>query len=280
MSVRKKSSTTRLPQTLRDELEGVPGNDHSRTRYPSKPKISRKEARKEQRQNRKKSKSQYFSAGNANKRNAEQEEHDESPQRKKAKLGLHDVVPKPKPTPETKSPKVKKLAEKVTPKSVTPRTLPRIPDQKRDDDDAYIAYLEAKLGYAKGVKRKKPVEDDDLLDFADTLVDPRDEPGVDLNNVDDDVDDEFSDGLGDMVDEDLESQRSGSDDLEYDDDEWDGLDCAGGGEVSNVPEPPLTVQENTTRYVPPHLRNKQNATDKPSESMIRLSKQLKGLLNR
>ncbi|KAH0585267.1 hypothetical protein H2248_008510 [Termitomyces sp. 'cryptogamus'] len=283
MSVRKKSSTTRLPQTLREELEGVPGNDRSRTRYPYRPKISRKEARKEQRRNRKKSKSQYFSAGNANKRNAEQEEHDESPQRKKAKLGQHDVVPKPKPTPETKSPKVKKLAEKVTPKSVTPRTLPRIPDQRRDDDDAYIAYLEAKLGYAKGVKRKKLVEDDgldDLLDFADTLVDPRDEPSIHLNNVDDDVDDELSDELGDMVDEDLESQRSGSDDLEYDDDEWDGLDCAGGGEVSNVPEPPLTVQENTTRYVPPHLRNKQNATDKPSESMIRLSKQLKGLLNR
>ncbi|KAG6862500.1 hypothetical protein C0995_000047 [Termitomyces sp. Mi166 len=286
MSVRKKSSTTRLPQTLREELEGSVGNDHPRTRYPSRPKISRKEARKEQRQNRKKNKAEYFSAGNAyNKRSAEQEEHDASPQRKKAKLDQPDV---PKPVPETKPPTVKKKPiEKVAPQPVAPR----IPDRRRDEDDAYIAYLETKLGYTKGTKRKKPAEDDgldgksfpDLLDFADTLVNPQDED--EDAGMDDDVNDDVGDELdNDMDDDDLKSPSGGSESLEDDNDEWHGLGDAEGDEedreVSNPPEILPRAHENPTRYVPPHLRNKENAKEKPSESMIRLSRQLKGLLNR
>ncbi|KAG6900792.1 hypothetical protein C0993_000111 [Termitomyces sp. T159_Od127] len=176
MPARTKSSTTRLPQTLREELEGVSGayinqqkvgmehnpisgNDHPRTKNPCRPKVSRREARKEQRQSRKKNKAKYFSANAYNKRHAE-EEHHESPQRKKAKLDQPDNAPKhgPKPTSESKAFKVKdKSVEKVH-KPVAPR----IQGLRKHEDDAYITYLEAKLGYTKGAKRKKPAEDDGL----------------------------------------------------------------------------------------------------------------------
>lgn len=176
MPGRKKSSTTRLPQTLREELEGVSGaytnrqvvckdhqpisgNDHPRTKYPSRRKVSRKEARKEQRQNRKKTKAEYFSGNSGNKRHAGQEEHHESPQRKKAKLDQSDVPPKhPKLTTEAKALKVK---DKPVKKVFQP-VISQIPDPRRHEDDAYITYLETKLGYTKGAKRKKPAEDDGI----------------------------------------------------------------------------------------------------------------------
>ncbi|KAG6896315.1 hypothetical protein C0992_009105 [Termitomyces sp. T32_za158] len=266
MPARKKSSTTRLPQTLREELEGVSGNDHPRSKYPSRPKVSRREARKEQRQNRKKNKAEYFS-GNAHKRHAEQEEHHESPQRKKAKLVQPDVAPKhaTKTTPEAKAIKVKDRPVEKVPKPVAP-----VLDPRRHEDDAYITYLEGKLGYTKGTKRKKPAEDDGL--DGKPCVD--EDQGTDMDYELDDV----------TVHEDFDSQSSSSDDSKYDEDEWSGLfDPEGEEEEKEViisPEPSPRVQENVTHYVPPHLRNKENANEKSSESMTRLSRQLKGLLNR
>ncbi|KAG6910848.1 hypothetical protein DXG01_007164 [Tephrocybe rancida] len=292
MPPRQKTSTTRLPQTLQEELIGASGNDHPRTRYTPRPKVSRKEARKEERQNRKKKKAKYFSAGQAHNKRRAEDDHDDSPQRKKAK---HEppsatvVKPTPeakrdppnaaaKPAPSTKAPTVKK---KTPLEKMVTKSAPRIPDRKADEDDSYIAYLEAKLGYAKGAKRKKSTEDDgldDLLDFADTLVDPQGE----------DEDEEMDDGLDDeMSEKDMQSEESGSElgseNDEDEDDEWHGLDNESDDaeeEGSETAELLPLAQENATRYVPPHLRNKEPVDVKPSESMIRLSRQLKGLLNR
>ncbi|KAG6900793.1 hypothetical protein C0993_000112 [Termitomyces sp. T159_Od127] len=91
-------------------------------------------------------------------------------------------------------------------------------------------------------------------------------------------------GITDHEDLDSQSSSSGSEYSKYDEDEWSGLvDLEGeedGKEVIVSPERSPVAQGNITHYVPPHLRNKENANEKSSESMTRLSRQLKGLLNR
>ncbi|KAG6856902.1 hypothetical protein H0H87_012483 [Tephrocybe sp. NHM501043] len=310
-AARQKTSTTRLPQSLQEELDEVSGgrtyslyslgnntisgNDHPRTKSKFRPKITRKEARKEERLNRKKHKAEYFSAGQVHNKRRAEEDHEQSPQRKKAKRDQPNVAVTLAPSLKHKSPKAvakptidaKPLPTKKTTaleKLATKSSAPRIPDRKADEEDAYISYLEAKLGYTKGEKRKKPSDDDgldDLLDFADTLVDPL-AGGGDDEEIGDEDDNDLNE-----EEEDLESQPSGSESGSegYEDDEWRGLDDdADGNEeeedvASDAPEL-LPPQETATRYFPPHLRNKELANEKPSESMLRLSRQLKGLLNR
>ncbi|KAF8071844.1 hypothetical protein FPV67DRAFT_1482904 [Lyophyllum atratum] len=296
MPVRKKTSTTRLPQTLREEIDGSTGNDHHRIH--SRPKVSRKEARKEERLNRKKHKAEYFSSAPTwNKRPAE-EDHAESPERKRAK---HDVVA---PTAEAvirshstvpvKSIKAEastKLTLAPTEKKKKTRTpleklaAPRIPDRKGDEEDAYISYLEAQLGYAKGGKKKKPIEDDgldDLLDFADTLIyrDKEGEVGMDDARLEDQMEDQEVEDDQMSSDEELESEgtdlESGATDEENDG--WQGIGEESEGDAT--PELIASAREGTTRYIPPHLRDNEGADEKNSEAMIKLSRQLKGLLNR
>ena len=61
-------------------------------------------------------------------------------------------------------------------------------------------------------------------------------------------------------------------------DEWGGINA----ETSDDDEAPEWLEPEplkpTTAYVPPHLRAKSD--DVPSEAVIRLTRQLKGLLNR
>lgn len=105
--------------------------------------------------------------------------------------------------------------------------------------------------------------------------------------------------LDDIMDS--HSSSSESECSKYDEDEWPGLDNPEEEEESKEilisSELLPAAQENSrclihmrnemslppipaTRYVPPHLRNKENANERSSESMTRLSRQLKGLLNR
>ncbi|KAI4520132.1 hypothetical protein K525DRAFT_204430 [Schizophyllum commune Loenen D] len=201
--VRQQSGGIRLPQSILDEINGTSVEQSRGRGHGSKSKLSRKEARKQEREGRKQRKAQYFSAAhaaNSVKRRAE-DDHVDSPKRKKAKTDSGAAPPTPaararkkdgdatsakgkvtsekKTTPapdkkvkekKAKDPKkpsaLAKLAGETSKKSskVTPRS------RVEADEDNYIAYLESKLGL-KGDKKKKsnPEEDDgldDLLDFA------------------------------------------------------------------------------------------------------------------
>jgi nucleolar MIF4G domain-containing protein 1 len=66
--------------------------------------------------------------------------------------------------------------------------------------------------------------------------------------------------------------------------EWDGI---GDLEEDIDPvesTPPMLVDTETvlhaTRYIPPQLRNRSEKGDQPSEALVQLSRQIKGLLNR
>jgi nucleolar MIF4G domain-containing protein 1 len=149
---------------------------------------SRKELRKQERTGVKQRKAEFFSAQRTSKRGAE-EEHTDSPQRKKVKFAP-EVVSKPTPS-VTVPPKPPRLGESTTPRiepvkaakpakpkktaleklvgrsDPTPTSLgPR--SQKDKEEDAYIAYLESKLGYGGGKKKSK--REDDGLDGAANLL--------------------------------------------------------------------------------------------------------------
>ncbi|KAG5646977.1 hypothetical protein DXG03_001700 [Asterophora parasitica] len=301
MPVRKKTSTTRLPHTLREEIDDSAGNDHPRAKSFHRSKVSRKEARKEERLNRKRHKAEYFSSGAAHSKRPAEDDHDhaESPKRKKVKhdgalpsntvlsttvSAFLDTIPqkfsKPAPPPaKALVPETKKKAPTALEKLASKSTAaPRNSDRRGDEEDAYISYLEAKLGYAKGGKKKTSAEDDgldDLLDFTDSLGVPNLEEDSDEENMDEELDDEEPDDEetfdGEVSDEDQELEETG-------DEEWGGID-EGSEESDEAPEL-IPVQEGATRYIPPHLRNREPTDEKNTEVMLKLKRQLKGLLNR
>ncbi|KAG6819525.1 hypothetical protein H0H93_011028 [Arthromyces matolae] len=273
-------------QVARILMPTLSGNDHPHAHYPnSRRKVSRKDARKEQRLSRKQHKAEYFSASHSQSKRRAEQNHEESPQRKKPKLDEPLSRPAPTLSSEPSQPALKQ--KKTSPSKSLPKPIaaPRIPDPRRDEDDANIAYLEDKLGYSKG-KRKKHVEDDgldgnclyihvyaDLLDFADTLVD------LQPQNHDNELEElEEADTSDESV---YESDNANESEEE---EEWLGLGEDEENEsfqaVLDPPQPSSTIEENASRYVPPHLRNKAPTDEQPSEAMLRLSRQLKGLLNR
>lgn len=179
-----------LPQSILDEISRSEGSSSSWKN--GRPKVSRKEARKQQRTERKQSKAQFFRPGtNGAKRRAEHD-HEESPQQKKQKVtqassqpaagpsrtaGPNSNEPKAGPSNPTskKDTKPKRDATKVTAleklaarsestEKKEPRNLRRrVPQSQEEmDEDAYIARLEAKLGRKKGGKLSKEWEDDGL----------------------------------------------------------------------------------------------------------------------
>lgn len=157
--------------------------------------VSRKEARKQVRETRKQRKAEYFSATPSvkvqshGKRRAEVD-HADSPRRKKTKLESTQE-PAARPTPpsasqksgrdltktssakisKTKTP-LEKLAERTVAPKVSKRTAKPALDAilrtpQEEEEDAYIAYLERKLGWVKGGKRTTRYgkgEDEDGLD--------------------------------------------------------------------------------------------------------------------
>ncbi|KAJ7773440.1 hypothetical protein B0H16DRAFT_1660470 [Mycena metata] len=299
--MRKKTSTTRLPQTLVERLDLVSqsssyrNNAKTRQRYhrAAEKMPSRKELRKQERTGLKQRKAEFFSA-RPSKRGAE-EEHTESPQRKKVKLA--PVISKPpapvppgilkpaRPTEPTVAPRaepVKKVAvlkpakskktalEKLagrsdpTPKFLGPRS------QRDKEEDAYIAYLESKLGYGKKKNNREDDGLDDLFELADSLALPS--GGGDSESEEDSA---------------AEESEPESDSEDEEGDEWHGIDADAMNSEEGQSEDEATAAEDPstakpqpgTAYVPPHLRNRPR-DEADSELIIKLTRQLKGLLNR
>ncbi|KAI1797131.1 hypothetical protein LXA43DRAFT_397090 [Ganoderma leucocontextum] len=156
---------------------------------------SRKEARKQVRETRKQRKAEYFSGAPVNKlhnygKRQADADHADSPQRKRVKLeSTQEQVALPTPADTVRQPKgdgtktpsakisktntpLEKLAERALAPKVSKRTakpafdaILRTPQEK--EEDAYIAYLERKLGWVKGGKRTArygKAEDEDGLD--------------------------------------------------------------------------------------------------------------------
>ncbi|ESK94709.1 mif4g ma4 domain-containing protein [Moniliophthora roreri MCA 2997] len=307
MPGRTKTSTTRLPQSLLEQIQQSNGSEHTHKRHSSrKQQLSRKEARKQERAGRKQKKAEYFST--STKRPAPSGD-DEFPQRKRVKLdGGADVYgnqPKASTSktaiidtltttsrpvssvPEEKSQKASKtpLAKHV-PKSSSFTATPRI--QKEEEEDAYIAYLEGKLGYGKKKGKQPRYNDglDDLFDFTESINLPSyNEPeDVSLNKTEDESIDESGDLSEDDGEEVRETEVEGSSE-EYDEEgEWKGIEYVDEDDKDEpLTDHPLSAQPSAqpaTKYIPPHLRNAIKASDGTSEALLKLTKQLKGLLNR
>ena len=151
--------------------------EHPRKTWHAKPRVSRKEARRQDRVVRKQQKAGFFSTGMTRNKRLAEEDHVESPKRKKAKYSnvnpaiqsarpvthpslalnlletpIRSVAPRTsKPSEKEKRPPRKQLAE-ARPQIRIPRT------HKEEEEDLYIKYLEAKL------KRGRCGFEDDGLD--------------------------------------------------------------------------------------------------------------------
>ncbi|EDR08399.1 uncharacterized protein LACBIDRAFT_297002 [Laccaria bicolor S238N-H82] len=287
MAIRKKTSTTRLPQSILQELGESSGNSNSRSSVAggrSRSHVPRKDARKQEREARKQKKAAYFSVNN--KKRLAEEEHHESPQRKKprqASSAEPRVAAFSSETPSTKGNeslvahkpaapviKTKKLTKSKVIHVAERSSHPAATSRVDDGEDAYISYLESQLGYSKSGKKKKIADDDgldDLLNWADGFTASMSKAKPD-------------DAEGDAPDVSSESNDSDStEDGDYPDEEWNGIEDSEGDE-----EPPAGLvaeieinPKPATAYVPPHLRK---GNDEGSEAMIKLTRQLKGLLNR
>lgn len=270
-----------LPQTILDQIDESGGNGSGPKTKNLRHKISRKDVRKQDRLNRKQRKAAFFASTqnpHYGKRVADTE-HAESPKRKKVKVtepgpaqitklkvdSKGDKKPAPNPMPRqadlkaTSKPKSKTALEKLVSRSdkMTATSFSRSKQER--EDDAYIAYLEGKL--AKG---KESVEDHDglhdLLNFTSSII-----PALQQ---------EASEETGD---------ESISDDEIYTD-VWSGI----GGSVveTDDEEVPILLPASSeapvsgSRYVPPHLRNRSEGNEEDSELKVKLTRQLKGLLNR
>ncbi|KAJ7475957.1 hypothetical protein FB451DRAFT_1034114 [Mycena latifolia] len=284
--MRKKTSTTRLPQTLVEQLGDAPISLYVLATCTYKP----KELRKQERTGKKQRKAEFFSVPG---KRAAEEEHGDSPQRKKIKLAPEAVSKEETPvkapskpprlsgssTSILEGPKAVKTVKKTktalekrvarsdpTPTSLGPRS------QKDKEEDAYMAYLESKLGYTK----KKSLREDDGLDVRCTLLwygadelQPA-EPDESESDEESDEDDSISGDEGEDEDEwngieDVDSMERGEEDK---------------GAQSPVHNEPLAAKPQAgTAYVPPHLRNKPR-DEADSELLVKLTRQLKGLLNR
>ncbi|KAJ4500804.1 hypothetical protein C8R41DRAFT_355219 [Lentinula lateritia] len=317
-----KTSTTRLPSTLLEQIQESDGTTYSNRRRSQKP--SRKESRKQLRAERKHRKAEFFSNHNLKRPAAPAAD---SPPKKKVKFSV-DVPQKPASFPKASTSKSKNKVSfesngrdqaKAPPKATALEKLGSkqskslslttpIRTQQEKKEDAYIAYLEAKLGYSKGKKAKR-LDDglDDLFDFADSLKYPfingqdelphrADESEPEENSEDESEDDEGieNEDLGGEEEEeeeekdvnDLQKLEHGASDAEGEgeEDEWHGIgqrESTGGisdEDTSEVPEVFVASSAPTTRYVPPHLRVKDET--KGSEEQIRLIRQIKGFLNR
>ncbi|KAJ7158634.1 hypothetical protein C8R46DRAFT_1178090 [Mycena filopes] len=285
--MRKKTTTTRLPQTLVERLGDETGNDtvEPRKKWSNKVKPSRKELRKQERTGVKQRKAEFFSAPAA-KREAE-EEHVDSPQRKKVKLAPKTTpklsapaaapIPKPAPVevdarraePEkpAKPAKTKKTAlEKLVGRrsDPTPKSL-GLRSQRDKEEDAYIAYLESKLGYGKKKNNREDDGLDDLFDLADSLA----LPAEDDESEEDSASESDSEGEGED-----EWHGIGADDASDSDEEGSSDDGSAAAE-----DTPAAKPQPGTAYIPPHLRNRPR-DEADSELIIKLTRQLKGLLNR
>ncbi|KAI0694615.1 hypothetical protein BC835DRAFT_1415230 [Cytidiella melzeri] len=307
-------------------------------------KLSRKDVRKQEREQKKQRKAEFFSSSHPHhaKRHAE-DEHIDSPSRKRARLSevkestkqtgqkpskhkTHHFKPssqeshepqriankEPHSKPETA---LEKLARKKS--GLDAGGLPKAPQsQQEQQEDAYIRYLESKLGWAKGGARTskygKGIEDDGLddlladIDSIETSIFSTSKPTIRLEEDDElqkksgtegehsaggeeeeeEEEKEYAESENEKdADEQEEEEIAEDSDDDHagdsDEDEWGGI---GENSTAAVEKEPPESETSTkaplsgVAYVPPHMRKSANETQ--SESQIKLTRQLKGLLNR
>lgn len=293
MAVRKKTSTTNLPQSLLDQIaESSAVNTHVQDRRRHHL-TSRKEARRQGRTAQKQRKAEYFShTPNTRKRPAE-EPHTESPQRKKPRQSNPESAPeakryvapqqqKDKEAPPINSAHSTSKSSENPSKSPSKNSAVRKPSKsssalkprppREDPEDAYISYLEAQLGLSKGGKKKAKEDDDgldDLMDWADSLLLSKSKNHVAAG----DEDESSSEGSLDDS-QSVASEQYGSED------EWNGItqeEPVISSHKEMTEEAEMPISQPTGAYIPPHLRKVQESN---SEAIQKLTRQLKGLLNR
>lgn len=262
---KQKTTTTRLPQSLLEQIDET-AHHPQRTRH-GKPRVSRKETRKQDRVVRKQHKADFFLSGVTRNKRLVEDDHIDSPKLKRVKYSnvnstINDQLithpssqPNPAQTPIQPSALSAKLpAQETRPgrkaKTSRPRiTIPR--SQKEEEEDLYIKYLETKLKHGR-----REFEDDgldDLLDLADSFGYPQPQ---DDNKTDKGQTSEYS------------TMMSGEGSF----DEWYGISEE--DESTEIVEMPPESAANA------HLRNKPHEIDRNLEEIARLTRQLKGLLNR
>ncbi|KAG2128063.1 hypothetical protein BD769DRAFT_1667627 [Suillus cothurnatus] len=274
-----------LPKSLLEQINAAEQGSHQHKNGRSH--ASRKDARKQERTDRKKRKADHFIHNAHSTKRKVEEEHVSSPQRKRMKTsqepeGPHtttESVQKQKQKPKTTA--LEKLVNKsvVKPRQVA-STGPR--SREEDEEDAYIAYLESKLGYTGGGSRRKDDDMDglgDLFDFTENIM---------TGTPDSDLDDE-------VEDEDESTSAGDQSDGSWEDEEWGGLENDGSeagenGDSVDVDDHEMTetkegepsdVQPKAAgRYIPPGLRKQANSDTNETEEQLKLTRQLKGLINR
>ena len=188
--MRSRPTGLQLPQSLLDQLNETSGDRNTHVHQPillsitldatptsrhgrsslHKPKISRKEARKQSREGKKQRKAEYFSStGSSSKRLATSPHPDSPPPKKRTVAGQPWLQSSERQSEKGLSENSSRLTSKKTrtatssrtrsSRSVTHPAFPR--SQQEEDEDRYIALLEKKLtsgkrskngpGYLKGI---------------------------------------------------------------------------------------------------------------------------------
>lgn len=161
--------------------------------------------------------------------------------------------------------------------------------RKETEDDACIAYYEGKLGYKAGKRNKDNDLDglDDLLDFADSLMS---NGRMASGDTEQSTYGSGSEHLSETESE--EVSQSGSEDIDEGDDEWAGFDSnvadivrtdTDAHQLAEGEGASPSNQESTNsggRYIPPGLRKQLEGDLGSQEDLTKLTRQLKGLLNR
>ncbi|PFH52934.1 hypothetical protein AMATHDRAFT_73766 [Amanita thiersii Skay4041] len=285
-----------LPETLLQEIQDKDVQDVIHPRRTRTQRQSRKDERKQERTDRKKRKAEFY---RGKKRPWDNSDSTDPPKHKKVKFRASeesrdgrriDKAPAAT-TATTKKSEKAAVPEKFRTKALLAIT-PRQKSQIEEREDAYISFLEDKLGYATG--KKKHVNPDytdgleDLLNFADSLFpsnnsgNTEDEvslPELGRENSEDNDDKGYSiAGHGDVS----EGEESVSEE-----DEWHGIEVSSDKhELADISKPtqlepmPTTTFSRPTLYIPPSLRNSSSSGKQDPVSDLRLTKKLKGLLNR
>ncbi|KAI9461662.1 hypothetical protein BJY52DRAFT_1357376 [Lactarius psammicola] len=305
------NNNLRLPRSLLDRLDDTP-DTISRPRqsraHPQKTNVSRRETRKQDREEKKRRKAQYFSSTVTHPERVATP-HPESPPPKRRRVAetSRSQLPGPnlgKRLSETSSGLVsKKPKDPVLHKAASNRpqdhpdasTLPR--SRQEVEEDRYIALLEAKLNSGKTSGKRtgyiKDIDEDglgDLLGDLDAITTMRSvkHPGQSPNDL-------FplsETGLvpSDQNQDEVCSDESNSEPAELE--EWHGIHdttlgmaaALGADSHTNTSShhqqrPVKPPAAGSSRYVPPHLREELPNSNK-SDSNVKLTRQLKGLLNK
>ncbi|KAI9574026.1 hypothetical protein HD554DRAFT_2252704 [Boletus coccyginus] len=314
MSTKKQRQGPILPKSLLEHIDRQVASGNLPRNKGKNTHLSRKDSRKQERLDCKKRRADHFSTRTVAVKCKNEEEHIDVPDSKRRKaVHFPDQVKSSTPSQRThahdppelsdaqnfaksrsKPTALEKLASRSTREA--PKAASRIPRTREEaDEDAYIAYLEDRLGYSNGSRRGKGDEADglgDLLDFADelegSLLVPPSHPDANSDRDSSVPDDMESSGVGDAPDNPSEWGSSTDDDQVEVEERDDGDEWTGFGTNDNEPSQhdPATEEANikesetrpSGRYIPPGLRKEYKTSE--GEDIVKLTRQLKGLINR